>query len=131
MEEARPLASMSQPTSQGGNTCKEVKGSLSLKLAQSSKAVRPSNETPEGGNSTGEGNVLYGKGTFKGRTRTELQHASMEQATTRKLRGGDLQRRGHAEMPSTVAERPAPKETEQMKFRVNKQRLYPRSAWLG
>ena len=62
--------------------------------------------------------------------RTEIQHASMEQATTRKLRGGDLQRRDHAEMPSTVAERPALRETEEMKFRVNKQRLYPRSAWM-
>ena len=41
-----------------------------------------------------------------------------------------LQRRGHAEMPSTVAERPTPRKVEKMKGRVNKQRLYPRSAWL-
>ena len=105
MEEARLLVFfLSQPIAQEGSTCKEVKISLSLKLAQSSKAVRPVNETLEGGNSTSEGTVQYGKGTFNGETRTELQHTSMEQAMTRTLRGGDLQRRGYADMPSTVAE---------------------------
>ena len=57
MEEARPLVFMSQLTAQGGNTCKEVKGRLSLNLAQSSKTVGPTIETLEGGNSTGEGSV--------------------------------------------------------------------------
>ena len=33
-------------------------------------------------------------------------------------------------MPSTVAERPAPREKEQMKSRVIDQGLYPCSAWL-
>ena len=125
MEEAQPLAFLSLPTAQGGITCQEVKGSLSLKLAQSSKAVRPTNKTPEGGNSSGEDTIQYGKGTFNGGTRTELNMQIWS-----KLRGGDSQSRGHTEMPSTVAERPAPRETEEMKFRVNKQRLYPHSAWL-
>ena len=69
MEEARPLAFMSQLTAQGGNTCKEVKGILSLKLAQSSRSVRPTNETPEGGTSTDEDTVQYGKETFNGGTK--------------------------------------------------------------
>ena len=62
MEEARPLAVMSQPTAQGGNTCKEVKGRSSLNLAQSSKTGGPTIETPEGGISTGEGSVQYWQG---------------------------------------------------------------------
>ena len=33
-------------------------------------------------------------------------------------------------MHSTVAERPAPREKEQMKFRVNNPGFYTRSAWL-
>ena len=37
---------------------------------------------------------------------------------------------GHAEMPSIVAERPAPRKKEQMKSRVIDQGLYPCSAWL-
>ena len=69
MEEARPLAFMSQPTAQGGNTCEEVKGRLSLNLAQSSKTVGPTIKTPEGGNSTGKGSVQYGQGEFNGGTK--------------------------------------------------------------
>ena len=60
---------MSQPTAQGGNTCKEVKGRLSLNHAQNSKTVGPTIETPEGGNSTDEDTVQYGKETFNGGTK--------------------------------------------------------------
>ena len=43
----------------------------------------------------------------------------MEQATTRRRYGGDLTDKGHAKVHSTIAERPALMETEEMKFRVS------------
>ena len=81
---------------------------------QSSKAVRPANEIPEGGNSSGEDTIQYGKGTYYGGTRTELNTQIWS-----KLRGGDSQSRGHTEIPSTVAERPVPRKERQVKSRVN------------
>ena len=72
-----------------------------------------------------EENIIGGR-------RTEPQHATYGASHDRKTNMEDTsQMRGHAEMPSTVAERPASREKEQMKFRVNNQGLYPCSAWLG
>ena len=62
MEEARPLAVMSQPTAQGGNNYKEEKGRVTLNLAQSSKTGGPTIRTSKGGISTGEGSVQYWQG---------------------------------------------------------------------
>ena len=131
MEEARPSASLSQPTEQVGNTCKEVKGILSLNLAQRLKTVDPTIDTLEGGNNTGEGSIQFVKEEFNGGTK---DCTSTYNEWSKPRPGNDMeesiQSKGHAGMLSTVAERPAPRETEEMKIRVNIQRLYPRNAWL-
>ena len=57
-----------------------------------------------------------------------MQHG--EQTTIRGQAMVYLQQRGHAEVHSTVAERPTPRKMEKMKGRVNTQLFYPCSAWL-
>ena len=85
--------------------CREVKGRITLNLAENAKTVGPNIETTEKGIKTGKGSVQYGREKYNGGTKDETSICNI----WNKPRPGNdmednLQRRGHAEVHNTIAE---------------------------
>ena len=120
VEKARPLAASFNQRARSQPYYREVKGRITLNLAENAKTVGPNIETMEKGIKTGKGSVQYGREKYNGGTKDET---SVCNVWSKPQPGNDmedsLQRRGHAEVHSTVAERQTPQEVETMKLRVS------------
>ena len=69
VEKSRPLAAAFNHRARSQPYCREVKGRITLNLAENAKTVGPNIETTEGGVITGKGSVQYGRERNNGGTK--------------------------------------------------------------